>query len=123
MSDINGIGFPFRFGDAGGVLQAVGIDKISTNLAALVLTAMKERVIRKGVGTVGYQGVFRPGDDVSLDVIREFVREAIAKYEPRARVRSIESHTTEDGEGVKSFIDVAFVFRETGEVGTVSIPL
>lgn len=123
MSEPKGIKFPFRFTDAGGVAQVEGIDKVAANLKTLALTALKERLIRKNVGTVGYQQVFRPGDEVSLDVVRELVRESIARHEPRARVRSIETRTVEDDDGVKSFIDVAFVFRETGENGEVAVPL
>lgn len=116
-----GIRFPFRFSVSGGVQKADGVDKIVSNLKALVFTALKERVIRKNVGTIGYQRIFRSGDDTSLDLVKNLVREAIATHEPRVLVLSLKVRSVEDREGVKEFIDVLFVFRETGEEGTATV--
>lgn len=118
---VRGIRFPFRFDASGGVQKADGVDKVASNLRALVFTAIKERVIRKNVGTIGYQRIFRSGDDASLQLVRALASEAIAAHEPRALVRKISVRREEDSDGVKELIDVLFIFRETGEEGTATV--
>lgn len=114
----SGIRFPFRFADAGGVRRVDGADKVAANLEALAVTALQERLVRKSVGTVGYQTVLRNPDEISLRATRDLIREAIAKYERRARVLSLELSAVNTDSGTAVFIDCEFLFRQTGEKST-----
>ncbi len=115
-----GIKFPFQFGSTGGVLEAEGVKKVSANLSGLVATPLKSRVIRKDVGTISYAQVLRNRITGTDSLVEELVREPITKFEPRALVRDVTIRDVEDDSGTSRFIDVSFVFRETGEADTSS---
>lgn len=114
----SGIRFPFRFADAGGVRRASGADKVAANLEALAVTALQERLVRKNVGTVGYQAVLRNPDEMALRATRDLIRQAIAKYERRARLISLELSAVNTDSGTAVFVDGKFLFRQTGEEST-----
>lgn len=116
-----GIRFPFQFGAAGGVRVVEGVDKVKSNLECLVRTDQKERVIRKDVGTVGYKAVFRSFRSAGSGLIRDLVFEAVAKYERRALLDDVLLVEREDKDGTSTYIDLRFVFKETGEDALVSV--
>lgn len=109
----NGIKFPFRVQPAGGIGLVSGASKISSNLSSLVLTAIKERLIYKSIGTVGYSSVMRTASGMSL--IKALVLEAISKYEPRvSNVRVNVTNKLIDG-AQYVYISVNFVYKYSGE--------
>ncbi len=116
----SGIRFPFTFAGAGGVRKNEGADKVASNLEALVMTALQERLVRKSVGTVGYQIVLRNADEMSRRAIKGLIWEAIVRHERRARLLSLEitSNDTDDGRAV--FVEGVFIFKQTGEESTFS---
>jgi hypothetical protein len=121
MSQPRGIAFPFRFNDSGGVAESEGVAKVGDNLHHLTTSKVKERVIHKNVGTVAYDQVFRPNDDSTFDLVQALLREAYSTYERRALILGLDLRRTEDRDGMKTFIDTKFVFRETGQEDTVSV--
>lgn len=114
----SGIKFPFTFSGAGGVRTVSGAEKVASNLEALVKTAINERIVRKNVGTIGYKAVLRNADEVARKAIKDFVREAIVKHEPRALLLSLDISSVEMTSGIGVFIDGNFIFRQTGEEAT-----
>lgn len=114
MENPSGISFPFRFSQAGGVKLASGVEKVEGNLKALATTAVKERLIRKNVGTVGYQAVLRNQTDATRKAIRDLVWEAIVRHERRAKLLSltVTKASVESGTGI--LIEGTFIFRQTG---------
>jgi phage baseplate assembly protein W len=82
----SGIGFPFKFSNAGGVQEAQGNAKLESNLNALVRSPVGKRLIRKSIGTVSYQKVFRNLQAISFDPLRSFLMENISDLEPRIQL-------------------------------------
>lgn len=123
MTSIKGLAFPFRFAAAGSAQVVEGKKKVEANLHALALTAINDRVIRSKVGTVGYQSVLRNLGEIEAVIIQDLVREAISKYEPRARILRIKVHAQELRVGVHGFIDIEWFFLETGERDSTTIPI
>lgn len=119
----SGISFPFRFAPAGGVAKADNGDKVSDNLGALVLSAVKERLVRKNVGTIGYQRVLRSAATTASFPVKQLILEAMATYEPRAIGTTVDIHSYEVREGMKVIAEISFIFRNTGEPVTLSLEL
>jgi len=114
-----GISFPFRFTNSGGVKKSEGVNKVVDNMIALALANKGERVVRGDVGTIGYSLVLRNfTDDESLGIIRDVIREALTKYERRAFIRSIRIFTEDTKDGRGTFLDIGFIYKETGEVSS-----
>ncbi len=123
MTNPMGISFPFRFTDAGGVRREEGIDKVQINMIALAKTTVNERLIRKLVGTIGYSKVLRNMGDTALGAIKDLVREALNRYESRALITSIRVYRDDASIDGKTFIDISFIFRPTGEHQSVTTQL
>jgi len=102
----SGAAFPFRFNAAGSVARDEGDAKIRSNLIALVKSNVNERLVRKMVGVIGHSLVLRstiPGGDV---IIKNLIEEAIAKFEPRVVVESINIRMEETPTGMAKILDL-----------------
>lgn len=101
-----------------------GADKVISNLKALVLSRVKSRLIRKEVGTIGYDRVLRSAYGTALSPVKMLIADAIARYEPRALGVQIDIQQHEDLEqGMKVVADISFIFRNTGDPVTLSLDL
>lgn len=109
----SGISFPFRFSNAGGIQKSQGGKKIMTNLKALIRSALRERLVRKSVGTVGYEEVLRSSTHMRSNAIEGLVREAIIRFEPRATDVKVKVYTEDMRDGYHVFADVSFIFSLT----------
>jgi hypothetical protein len=117
----NGIKFPFRVQPAGGIGLVSGADKISSNLSALVLSFVNERLIYKSVGTISYMAILRNANMVGL--VRSLVTEAIIAYEKRATRLSVQVYPKEVDGKRHVLADVSFAFSLSGEPRNISIQL
>lgn len=119
----SGISFPFRFVPAGGVGKDDNGDKVISNLKALVLSSVNERLVRKAVGTTGYTRLFRSAYGTTLDPIKQLIKQAIIKYEPRASGIIVNIRKEEESGDSRVIADVSFIFRNTGDPATLSLEL
>jgi len=111
-----GIRYPFSFSSQGSIRTTEGIAKIESNYHSIVKTAVNERLIRKQVGTVGYTRVLRNNNsDATRSAIENLVKEALARYEPRAFVLTVRVYSKEIVSGSATFIQVKFLYKTTGQ--------
>lgn len=116
-----GIKFPFRIQPAGGIGLVSGADKITTNLHALVLTYVNERLVYKDVGSIGYTAILRNRNMYGL--IKNLVMEAVMKHEKRA-TELLVSIVPKEIQGIQHvFAEVSYVFSLSGEPKNASIQL
>jgi hypothetical protein len=109
-----GIKFPFRIQPAGGVGLVNSGMKITSNLHALILTFVNERLIYKDVGTIGYMAVLRANSMVGL--LRHLIEEAITSFEPRAARVRVEVIPREESGTQRVYVKVSYVFTLSGEM-------
>ena len=119
----SGISFPFRFSPAGGVAKADDGDKVLSNLKALILSSINERLVRKSVGTIGYRRVFKSASVTAANPIKHLIKQAIVKFEPRASGVTVELRQEEERGDVRVIADVSFIFRNTGDPAKLSLEL
>lgn len=115
MIEPRGIQFPFRFNYLGSVAQVEGVEKVKSNMIALIKTALNERVIRKLVGSIGYRYILRNADKAAFSIIKTLVREAITKQEKRALLLDVRVYAVEAENGMNTYIDIDFIYKATGE--------
>jgi hypothetical protein len=104
-------------------MKAEGADKVASNLKALVLCDIKDRLIYKTVGVIAYKAILRNMTDSFVVLFRKFVVEAIEKYEPRAIVQSVTFSKKEDTSGYYLITEIGYVFKNSGEFATLSLEL
>lgn len=119
----SGIKFPFSVNQSGGISKAEGASKVSSNLKALVLCDIRDRLIYKEIGVISYQALLRNMTESFAVLFKKFVVEAIAKYEPRAVVNSVTLIQKEDSSGTYLTVQVSYVFKNSGEFATLSLDL
>ncbi len=119
----SGIAFPFSFSPAGGVQKADDVDKVMSNLSALILSEVRSRLIRKSVGTVGYSKVMSPANPETFGPVALLFRQAISKYEPRATRVTVDMHTDSFDGNSKVIVEIGFIFKNTGEAVKLDLEL
>lgn len=116
-----GIRYPFRISSKGGVAKQDGSDKVASNLKALAKSSLNERVIRKSVGTIGYKVLFQTDINMNAKTIEGLVFEAITTFEPRVTGVTVRVRASDVGSNHYGYIDVSYVFRNTGSPETFTI--
>jgi hypothetical protein len=94
QSDIIGTGWRFPIlPDARGRLGYVGGEEnIEQSLRLLLLTNLRERVMRGGFGTSARENLFAPGSEKVLRLLERSVAAAIRDHEPRIEVRNLRAN-------------------------------
>ena len=92
----NGWQFPI-LPDASGKLGYVsGDDNVEQSLAVLLLTQLNERAMRPTFGCAAPSYVFAPGSLQFLNLLKETVADALALWEPRVDVLSVDAEADPD---------------------------
>lgn len=89
--DIIGTGWRFPIlPDARGRLGYVtGQDNVDQSLRLILLTHLRERVMRPGFGTSAREQIFAPGSQKGLRLLERSVADALRDHEPRIEVLNI----------------------------------
>lgn len=116
-----GLRYPFRVSAKGGLSKRDGKDKVACNLIALAKSSVNERLVRKSVGTIGYKVLFQTDINHSAKTIEGLIFEAITTYEPRATGVEVRVRAADEGAEHFGFIDVSYVFKNTGSPETFTI--
>lgn len=119
----SGIHFPFSFDDSGGVKKVDGSTKVGSNLKALVLCDIRDRFIYKDLGVISYQSVLRNFTDSFVVLFEKFITESILKYEPRAKIKTVNIERVQDSDGYHVIAQISYVFKNSGEFATLSLEL
>lgn len=88
-----GIKFPFTSDNEQGFFLDLNADlkeKTETEIAHIILTQKKTRIMNPDFGTNIIKFIFEPGDDLTWDGVVTEVREAVSKYVPNALISNID---------------------------------
>jgi uncharacterized protein len=81
---------------SGGVAMTDGDETVRQALFLLLSTTPGERVMRPGYGSRLHRLVFAPTDDTTAGLAIHYVRQAIARWEPRVEVIDVDARADED---------------------------
>ncbi len=83
---IKGMAFPIKIGPLGHFEGLSGSAKLKSNIKAIVMTALGDRLMRPRFGNLGFAYVFRNVDSATCTLLETATAEAIARHEPRVTV-------------------------------------
>lgn len=121
-----GIGFPFRRGTDEVPKAVVDDELLADTIAQLILTSPGERVMRPELGSAATTFVFETNEETLAALIKNTVKNTIARFEPRVVVRKVDvvrtSEALTDSSGKDSvIITVTYVVPATQQQNNVSI--
>ena len=105
-----------------------GLDMVSDRacvrqaLLLLLLTRPGERVMRPTYGCELYKLIFWPNDDTTAGLAIHYVRQAIARWEPRVDQVRVDAVRNPDDPG-RLDITLEYRVRSTGSEDRLSVPL
>lgn len=85
-----GLAFPPQVGADGRLAWTSGEENVRQAIRILLLTEPGERLMREEYGCGLRAFLFEPNTPTTRQLIRERIRQAIARWEPRAAVESVE---------------------------------
>jgi phage baseplate assembly protein W len=81
---------------AGGLAMTDGDETVRQALFLLLSTTPGERVMRPGYGSRLHRLIFAPNDDTTAGLAIHYVRQALARWEPRVEVIDVDAHADPD---------------------------
>ncbi len=116
-----GLAFPL-LPDAYGQLGYVsGEDNIEQSLKVLLLTALRERLMRPAFGTSIREQLFAPGSERTLRLLEQGIRAAIRDYEPRIEIDNVAA-TPDQRDATYVLVEIAYRIRATHVRGDLVFP-
>ena len=116
-----GVRFPLRPDARGELGYTTGADNIEQSLKLVLLTNVRERVMRSGFGSKIREMLFAAGSEQNLRLLETSVAEAIRDWEPRIDVLSI---SAEPNASAPSYVvlDIGYRIRATSVRGNLVFP-
>lgn len=114
--DLIGRGWALPVGvDArGGIALSSGPEELDAAIRMILSTAPGERVMRPDFGCAIWELLFAPVNANSLGLMREAVREAVARWEPRVELEEVEARPDPD-DPARVLIGVGYRSRATND--------
>jgi uncharacterized protein len=103
-----GVRFPFLPDARGRLGYAAGADDIEQSLKLVLLTHVRERVMRNSFGSKLREMLFSASGEQNLRLVETAVAEAIRDWEPRIDVQAI---TAEADPSAPSYVVIAIAYR------------
>ena len=121
--DITGTGWQFPIiPDARGRLRySSGGENIEQSLRILLLTNLRERVMRNYYGTSARDQIFTPGSEKGLRLLERSVSSAIRDFEPRIGVLNLRAETDPRNTAFVN-VEIEYMIRSTYVRGALVFP-
>jgi phage baseplate assembly protein W len=128
MSDVKdrefigrGLAFPLQVDPRGGIALASGDRDIAQSIQIILETAPGERAMRPTFGCRIHELVFAPQDASTQGLIKLYVKEALAQWEPRIEVRDVETTTPPDRPEVM-LVEIKYQIKDTHDERSIIHP-
>ncbi|UZK70309.1 GPW/gp25 family protein [Sphingomonas sp. S1-29] len=124
LDDIIGIGWRFPIvPDAVGRLgYGSGGENVEQSLKILLLTNLRERVMRAGFGTDAREQIFAPGSETALRLLERSIGNAIRDHEPRVTVLNLRAEA-DPRDPTHVLVEIDYEIRATYVRGNLVFPL
>jgi uncharacterized protein len=116
----SGWAFPAGITRTGSVRLVTGTEELDAAIRMILSTVPGERVMRPEFGCSMWEQIFAPLTDATLGMIEQSVREALARWEPRADVESVEAVAEQDTGTVH--ITISYRVRATNDTRNLVYP-
>jgi uncharacterized protein len=109
-----GVAFPLRVDQSGSIATSSGVADIESSMRMILTTAPGERLMRPDFGCRIWELLFEPINANTLGLMSEAVREALARWEPRATVTDIRLDPSSNDAG-QVLINIDYLVRTTND--------
>ena len=113
--------FPILPDAAGGLGYVDGDVNVEQSLKILLLTDLRERVMRGDFGCKAPSLVFAPGSVQYLGLLETTVREAIRDWEPRVETESVSAEVDPQDE-TRVTVSIRYLVRQTNTRNNLVFP-
>jgi phage baseplate assembly protein W len=119
-----GMAFPPRVGADGHVAWSEGEDNVRESIRVILMTEPRERLQLAEFGGGLARFLFEPNTSSTRFLVQERIAQAIARWEPRVRVESVQVEADpRDAEAALATIVYRLVATRQRERLTLSVPL
>jgi uncharacterized protein len=116
-----GFAWPMGVDHRGGIRLTSGTADLDSSIRLVLVTAPGERVMRPEFGCRIHDLVFEPVNANTLGLMAEAVRDALAQWEPRVAVESVQPVPDADNQAVVR-IAIAYRVRATNDRRNLVFP-
>ncbi len=116
-----GWAFPLQFNPRGQIALAAGERDIVQAMQIILSTMPGERVMRPEFGCRAWELVFSPIDAETISQMKNFVTEALDRWEPRIQVDDVIAYrdTTDDG---VLLVEIQYTVKSTHDPRSIVYP-
>jgi phage baseplate assembly protein W len=116
-----GLAFPLQVDPRGGIALASGDRDIAQSIQIILETAPGERAMRPTFGCRIHELVFAPQDASTWGLMRLYVEDALAQWEPRIEVRDVEITTPPDRPEMV-MVEIKYQIKDTHDERSIIHP-
>lgn len=116
-----GWGFPISTDIRGRIKLTGGADTVERAIRLVLQTVKGERVMRPEFGSDLHLLVFAENNATTVGQADYYVREALARWEPRIEVLSVEVSFAESNRGIM-LIDIGYRIKSTNDIRNLVFP-
>lgn len=109
----SGWAFPVKVDPLKRVALVSGAEEIDQAIRIILLTPRGQRPRRPTFGSRLHELVFAPNNLAIMALARHYVEEALAMWEPRITVRTVEIASEQHSEGERLLISIEYTIRAT----------
>ena len=113
--------FPILPDETGTLSYAKGDANVEQSLKILLLTNLRERVMRADFGCDAPSLVFAPGSVQYLGLLETTVREAIRDWEPRVELEDVSAEIDPQDE-TRVTVEISYLVRQTNTRNNLVFP-
>lgn len=121
----NGISFPFRIGNKGGVVMSstslLEVPHIVESIAQILGTHFGERVMELDFGSGIDTQIFEPNDTTTHNLIKYEILQALKKWEPRVEVKQEDITVFQQDEKIYARIEFVVISYQTKHTAVVEL--
>ena len=110
----SGWAFPLRVNARGGMELSHDENDVDESILLILSTPLGQRRMRPNFGCAVHDLVFAPNTPATQGLIRHYVQEALALWEPRVDVQDVTVYPDPD-EPARLLVDITYTMRATND--------
>jgi hypothetical protein len=116
-----GLAYPLQLTARGELALAHGDVEIEQSIRIILETVPGERKMRPEFGCRVHTLIFHPRDASTEALLIEYVREALARWEPRIDLENIEVLDSPENDGAW-FVNISYIVKATHDTRSIVFP-
>jgi phage baseplate assembly protein W len=116
-----GVAFPLHVDARGEIALVSGTEDIEQSIRIILSTRPGERVMRPEFGCHAHELLFEPRDAATLTLMKQYVGNALRRWEPRIEVMGVDVYIDAGQDGA-IIVEVNYLVKETHDQRSIVYP-